>query len=120
MELYHHGIPGQKKGQRRFQYLDGSYTPEGLIRYGRSLGKQGKDSFVKSASSQAASKIVGKVTKKNKKKETFKEAAKDILIGATAAAATGMLAKAMGDIATKTIDVGAKAIKKKFDYIWVL
>lgn len=33
-ELYHHGIPDQKWGVRRFQYSDGSLTPEGRIRYG--------------------------------------------------------------------------------------
>lgn len=33
-ELYHHGVPGQKKGIRRYQYEDGSYTPLGRIHYG--------------------------------------------------------------------------------------
>lgn len=33
-ELYHHGITGQKWGQRRFQYEDGSLTPAGRDRYG--------------------------------------------------------------------------------------
>lgn len=33
-ELYHHGIKGQKWGIRRFQYEDGSLTPEGRQRYG--------------------------------------------------------------------------------------
>lgn len=32
--LIHHGIKGQKKGIRRFQYEDGSLTPEGRARYG--------------------------------------------------------------------------------------
>jgi hypothetical protein len=32
--LIHWGIPGQKKGNRRFQYKDGSLTPEGRVRYG--------------------------------------------------------------------------------------
>lgn len=32
--LEHHGILGQKKGNRRFQNEDGSLTPEGRIRYG--------------------------------------------------------------------------------------
>ena len=31
--LEHHGIPGQEKGKRRFQYEDGSLTPAGKIRY---------------------------------------------------------------------------------------
>lgn len=32
-ELYHHGIKGQKWGVRRYQYEDGSLTPEGRARY---------------------------------------------------------------------------------------
>lgn len=32
-ELYHYAIPGYKKGVRRFQYEDGSLTPEGKLRY---------------------------------------------------------------------------------------
>jgi len=34
-ELCHWGILGQKWGQRRYQYEDGTYTPEGKVRYGR-------------------------------------------------------------------------------------
>jgi hypothetical protein len=41
-ELYHHGIKGQKWGIRRYQNPDGSLTPEGLKRYGRS-GKRHVD-----------------------------------------------------------------------------
>lgn len=32
--ISHHGITGQKWGFRRYQYQDGSLTPEGKIRYG--------------------------------------------------------------------------------------
>lgn len=38
-ELYHHGIPGQKWGERRFQNEDGSWTPEGRERYGKGDGR---------------------------------------------------------------------------------
>ena len=33
-ELYHHGVIGQKRGVRRYQYEDGSLTPAGRERYG--------------------------------------------------------------------------------------
>lgn len=33
MELYHHGIKGQKWGVRRYRFADGSYTPAGKKRY---------------------------------------------------------------------------------------
>lgn len=32
--LAHHGIKGQKWGERKYQYKDGSLTPEGRRRYG--------------------------------------------------------------------------------------
>jgi len=37
--LAHYGIKGQKWGVRRFQYSNGSYTPEGKERYGRGSGE---------------------------------------------------------------------------------
>lgn len=33
-ELYHYGVKGQKWGERRWQYKDGSLTPEGYVHYG--------------------------------------------------------------------------------------
>ena len=33
-ELYHHGIKGQRWGIRRYQFSDGSLTPDGQKRYG--------------------------------------------------------------------------------------
>ena len=33
-ELYHHGIKGQKWGNRRWQFLDGSLTEDGRVHYG--------------------------------------------------------------------------------------
>lgn len=45
-EPYHHGIQGQKWGERRYQYQDGSLTPEGKRRYG--IGDRIKNSIAKS------------------------------------------------------------------------
>lgn len=39
MELYHHGIKGQKWGVRRFQNKDGSLTPKGVQRYQKAWNK---------------------------------------------------------------------------------
>ena len=41
-ELCHHGIKGQKWGERRYQYEDGSLTPEGKKRYLNSDGTLNK------------------------------------------------------------------------------
>lgn len=38
-ELYHHGIKGQKWGERNYQNPDGSLTPAGKIRYGVASNK---------------------------------------------------------------------------------
>ncbi len=34
-ELYHHGVKGQKWGVRRYQYADGTLTPDGKKRYNK-------------------------------------------------------------------------------------
>lgn len=39
-ELYHHGIPGQKWGVRRYQNEDGSLTNAGKRRYGEKSGRR--------------------------------------------------------------------------------
>ena len=39
MELYHHGIKGQRWGVRRYQNADGSLTPEGQKRYDRDVAE---------------------------------------------------------------------------------
>lgn len=41
-ELYHHGIPGQRWGHRRFQNEDGSWTAAGRERYGEGDGERVK------------------------------------------------------------------------------
>lgn len=41
-ELVHYGIKGQRKGNRRYQYYNKTYTPEGNERYRPSKGIQKK------------------------------------------------------------------------------
>ena len=49
LELYHHGIKGQKWGIRRYQNEDGSLTPEGMARYDVNkngvMSRAGKERF---------------------------------------------------------------------------
>lgn len=40
-ELYHHGTKGQKWGERKYQYEDGTLTPEGYRHYGYGHGGGG-------------------------------------------------------------------------------
>ena len=46
-ELYHHGIPGQKWGVRRFQEEDGTLTPEGKRRYAYEMSRDQKKDYNK-------------------------------------------------------------------------
>lgn len=41
--LCHHGVKDQKHGVRRWQYPDGSLTPEGRIHYGVGPAREKKD-----------------------------------------------------------------------------
>lgn len=58
-ELMHHGIPDQVWGRRRFQYADGTLTPEGRERYGygpprkKNRAKAAVESFGRSVSKTA-------------------------------------------------------------------
>ena len=71
-ELFHHGIKGQKWGERRFQNKDGSLTPEGQKR--RSLGQTIKDYKIKKKRKSALEKA--RATKEANKKAAEEEKAK--------------------------------------------
>jgi len=64
--LVHHGIKGQRWGDRKYQNLDGSLTPEGRIRYGQGPGRSGNVSVA------LKKKIGGNQVTVNNKKQKFK------------------------------------------------
>lgn len=53
--LMHHGIRGQKWGERRFQYEDGSLTPEGRRRYGVKEYRRERANLIKEGRYQSES-----------------------------------------------------------------
>lgn len=65
-ELYHHGIPGQKWGVRRFQDEDGTLTPEGQKRYGNAKKVlDGSSNILDKASKLGLSQNKSKTVKKD-------------------------------------------------------
>ena len=69
--LQHHGVKGMKWGERRWQYKDGSLTPEGYIHYG--YGKErstSKETAVSKKSSKTSKKTVVKKKTVNDQVET--------------------------------------------------
>lgn len=59
MELYHHGVKGQKWGIRKYQYSDGTYTPEGRRHYGFGDGRSKLDISVSYALKSTATVVTG-------------------------------------------------------------
>lgn len=72
--LEHHGILGQKWGIRRYQFPDGSLTPEGRERYGYNYetGEYNKKLYMEDQDRQKA-KEYSKIESKQKKKEKAQE-----------------------------------------------
>ena len=69
--LQHHGIKGMKWGERRWQYKDGSLTPEGYIHYG-----YGKNTKTTSGGRSSKKKTI--VKKKSSEKEKMNVEKTDI------------------------------------------
>jgi len=70
--LIHYGIPGQKKGNRRFQYEDGTLTPEGKIRYRKNFNKE----YTKLLKSNKESKRVARAQKASRYIESYSKLSK--------------------------------------------
>lgn len=74
MYLEHHGIKGQKWGERKYQYKDGSLTPEGRKRYGvlgstkAYIQQRGRnvDKFYKESKNLGDDKLPSQMTKKER------------------------------------------------------
>lgn len=72
--LAHHGIKGQKWGERKYQYKDGSLTPEGRKRYGVlgstkayiSQRRKNVDKFYKESKNLGDDKLPSQMTKKER------------------------------------------------------
>ena len=85
LELYHHGIKGQRWGVRRFQNYDGTYTKKGLARYDKAASKYedskkrvvaAKKNFERSANS--STKALKAMDELNAAKRASKEAKREM------------------------------------------
>ena len=75
--LCHHGIKGQKWGERRFQNEDGTLTPEGKQRYKKYLKTYGEDTarrIIKSMNQGLSEKQALRKEYRNRKYGAFKYA----------------------------------------------
>ena len=103
-ELYHHGILGQKWGVRKYQYEDGSLTPEGRKRYG--LGDRIRDFKEKRKEKYVSKKMESGMSREESEEayEKHKKAVKTTLLvvgGITIAAAVGYAAYKSGQKTTE-------------------
>lgn len=69
--LVHHGIKGQRWGDRKYQNLDGSLTPEGRVRYGygQANGMHGGSGII---SAPTAKRSANQMVSGKPKKQKFK------------------------------------------------
>ena len=76
-ELYHYGIKGQRWNDRRYQYEDGSLTPEGKIRYGVGNGRRRSSGNYRPNNNYHKSKVKNNI-KINKNKKSNYNMKKDL------------------------------------------
>lgn len=86
--LIHYGVQGQKWGERRYQYQDGSYTPEGRIHYGIGEGRKRSNNDLSHATEVQLPK--DPITPKEKKKILSDDAKKALMIIGGVALAAGI------------------------------
>lgn len=115
-ELYHHGVKGQKWGERRYQNTDGSYKPNAVGRY----NDDGKDGVNENNRTNILERHKNKLIESYKAKGYGPEAAEvaakrrmktEVFVGATATVAIAVVAtkvaKRIGeDYVDKTIKSG--------------
>lgn len=70
MVLVHHGVDGQKWGNRKYQYEDGSLTPLGRIHYG--VGEARDRAKIKMRETRVAARAEAKIIKAKSKAEVAK------------------------------------------------
>ena len=84
--IEHSGILGQKWGIRRFQYKDGSYTPEGRERYGIGQPREwdgtdeDKERILKSGSAAEVMSLQGKVSNQELQQATTRLQLRDMIL----------------------------------------
>lgn len=76
LELYHHGILGQKWGVRRFQNRDGSYTAKGKDRHNKQVSGESKPSTFRKAQHIADRVTIAKSKSKPGTTDTYDRATK--------------------------------------------
>lgn len=115
--LVHHGIIGQKWGERRYQYQDGSLTPEGRRRYGLSDNSSKTNEDIRKELNRSAlenryaNAMVRSKTKNNARelaKNVFGTVANTLNTSAAYGKAAGVITKADLDVARRLNDASAE------------
>lgn len=78
-ELYHHGIFGMRWGMRRYQYKDGSLTPEGKKRYSDGDSRRNTKTVTNGKAKASVTVTKPKVKTEAEKKAELESTKKEIL-----------------------------------------